>query len=290
MNSSQNPSENQDQADVDAIVASVDLELIDRNLYRGHPMYWERGRLFGGLVAAQALAAAYNTIEGIHVHSLHSYFLRPGDPTIPVIYDVDPIRDGRSFATRRVVARQNGEAIYHLSASFHKVEDGFEHQVDMPAVVSPEESPTPEDFGLTPKDYLPSHWPLKGVPLEFRHLRGPDDWQPGTMEQRVWTRFNGTLPDDPVVHRLALTYMSDLTLLATAVHMHVPSFEKIMAASLDHALWFHREFRADEWLLYSTSSPSATGARGFSLGHFFTEDGVLVASSAQEGLMRQLTR
>lgn len=290
MNPTPDPATNQDQADVDAIIASVDLELIDRNLYRGHPVYWERGRLFGGLVAAQALAAAYNTIEGIHVHSLHSYFLRPGDPNIPVIYDVDPIRDGRSFATRRVVARQNGEAIYNLSASFHKVEDGFDHQADMPAVTSPGDSPAPEDFGLTPKDYLPSHWPIKGVPLEFRHLSGPDDWKPGVMERRVWARFNGTLPDDPVVHRLALTYMSDLTLLATAVRMHLPDFSTIMAASLDHAIWFHRDFRADEWLLYSTSSPSAGGARGFSLGHFFTEDGVLVASSAQEGLMRQLTR
>ena len=147
-----------DQADVDAIVESVDLELLDRNLYRGHPVYWERGRLFGGLVASQALSAAYQTIEDIHVHSLHSYFLRPGDPEIPVIYDVDPIRDGRSFATRRVVARQRGEAIYNLSASFHKVEEGFEHQADMPAVAAPEDSPGPEDFGLSPRDYIPLFW------------------------------------------------------------------------------------------------------------------------------------
>ena len=281
---------NLDQADVDAIVESVDLELLDRNLYRGHPVYWERGRLFGGLVAAQALSAAYQTIDGIGVHSLHSYFLRPGDPEIPVIYDVDPIRDGRSFATRRVVARQRGEAIYNLSASFHKVEDGFEHQAEMPSVAPPEDSPGPEDFGLSPRDYIPRFWQPKGVPVEFRHFHAPSDWQPGISERRMWIRMNGTLPDDPVVHRLALTYLSDLSLLSTAVRMHVPSFENIMAASLDHSIWFHREFRADEWLLYSTSSPSANGARGFNLGQFFRADGTLVASTAQEGLMRDLTR
>ena len=279
-----------DQADVDAIMTSVELEFLDRNLFRGHPVYWERGRLFGGLVAAQALSAAYRTIEDIHVHSLHSYFLRPGDPEAPVIYDVDATRDGRSFATRRVVARQNGEAIYHLSASFHKVEEGFDHQADMPAVATPQDSPGPEDFGLTPRDYIPRHWQPKGIPVEFKQFYAPQDWEPGLAQRRIWIRMNGTLPDNPVSHRLALTYLSDLSLLSTAVQMHVPNFENIMAASLDHAIWFHRDFRADEWLLYSTSSPSASGARGFNLGQFFTEDGTLVASSAQEGLMRDLSR
>lgn len=277
------------QEDLDALVTSLSLELIDRNLYRGHPPYWESVRLFGGIVAAQALAAAYGTIETIHVHSLHSYFLRPGNPEIPVIYDVDRIRDGRSFATRRVVARQDGEAIYNLSASFHKVEDGFEHQAQMPDVPSPSEAPTPEDFGLTPRDYLPRHWAPKGMPIEMRHFQAPDDWEPGVATRNLWIRANGTLPDEPVSHRLMLAYLSDLSLLGTAVRMHVANFEKIMAASLDHAIWFHREFRADEWLLYSTSSPTATGARGFNLGHFFTEDGTLVASTAQEGLMRDLS-
>lgn len=277
-----------DQSDVDAIVTSLDLEEIDRNLYRGHPPYWERGRLFGGIVAAQALAAAYGTIDDIHVHSLHSYFLRPGDPDMPVVFDVDRIRDGRSFATRRVVARQRGEAIYNLSSSFHKQEDGFDHQAAMPDVPGPNEAPQPGDFGLTPRDYLPTLWQLDGVPIDIRHLHGPDDWEPGVMQRNMWIRANGSLPNDPIVHRLMLTYLSDLSLLGTAVRMHAPGFEKIMAASLDHAIWFHRDFRADEWLLYSTNSPSASGARGFNVGHFFTEDGVLVASATQEGLMRNL--
>lgn len=279
-----------DQDDVDAIVTSLDLEVIDKNLFRGHTPYWETGRLFGGIVAAQALAAAYATIEGIHVHSFHSYFLRPGDPTTPVIYDVDRIRDGRSFATRRVVARQHGEAIFNLSASFHKEEAGFDHQAQMPDVGSPEDAPAPEDFGLTPRDYLPRFWELNGIPLEIRHFTGPDEWEPGVKDREVWFRVNGTLGDDPVLHRLMLTYLSDLTLLGTAVRTHAKNFDHIMAASLDHTVWFHREFRADEWLLYSTTSPSASGARGFNLGHFFSVDGTLVASTAQEGLMRDLSR
>ena len=274
------------QQDLNALVASLDLELIDRNLYRGHPPYWERGRLFGGIVAAQALSAAYGTVDELHVHSLHSYFLRPGNPDMPVIYDVDRIRDGRSFVTRRVVARQDGEAIYNLSASFHRVEDGFSHQAAMPDVPSPGEAPRPENFGLTSRDYLPAWWELTGVPMEIRHLTGPDDWKPGVSHRQMWIKANGSLPDDPVCQRLMLAYMSDLTLLGTAVRMHVADFTTIMAASLDHAIWFHREFRADEWLLYSTGSPSASGARGFNIGHFFTEDGTLVASTAQEGLMR----
>ncbi len=278
-----------DQSDVDAIVTSLDLELIDKNLYRGHPPYWETGRLFGGVVAAQALSAAYGTIEGIHAHSLHSYFLRPGDPSIPVIYDVDPIRDGRSFATRRVVARQRGEAIYNLSASFHKVEDGFDHQSTMPDVPGPDDAPSPSDFGLTPRNYLPSHWESKGVPIDIRHFHGPDAWEPGVNQRSMWIRANGTLPDDPISHRLMLTYLSDLSLLGTAVRMHAKDFEHIMAASLDHAIWFHRDFRADDWLLYSTNSPSASGARGFNIGHFFTADGTLVASAVQEGLMRDIS-
>lgn len=278
----------QDQADLDAVVESLELEELDLNLYRGFPPYWESYRLFGGLVAAQALAAAYRTIDDIHVHSLHSYFLRPGDPTIPVILDVDRIRDGRSFATRRVVARQRGEAIFNLSASFHKEEAGFDHQQTMPDVPGPDALPTAADFGLTDRDYLPRHWQIKGVPIEIRHFVSPDEWTPGELERKMWLRVKGTLADDPIVHRVMLTYLSDLALLGTAVRMHAPNFEKIMGASLDHALWFHRPVRADEWLLYSMTSPSASGARGFNLGQFFTEDGTLVASAAQEGLMRPI--
>lgn len=262
--------------------------MIDKNLFRGHPPYWEFGRLFGGIVAAQSLSAAYRTIEDIHVHSLHGYFLRPGDPDTPVIYDVDRIRDGRSFATRRVVARQHGEAIFNLSASFHKVEEGYDHQTEMPDVGSVDDAPRPEDFGLTPRDYVPKNWELKGIPLEVRHYHAPNEWMPGVENRNVWFRVNGNIPDDPVLHRLMLTYLSDLTLLATSVRMHEQDFENIMAASLDHAVWFHREFKANEWLLYSTTSPSASGARGFNIGHFFDCNGVLVASTTQEGLMRPL--
>ncbi len=277
-----------DQADLDAIVESLDLEELDLNLYRGHPVYWERRRLFGGLVASQALAAAYRTIEHIHVHSLHSYFLRPGDPSMPVIYDVDRIRDGRSFATRRVVARQRGEAIFNLSASFQKDESGFDHQLAKPDVPGPAHVPTAADFGLTPRDYLPTHWEPNGVPIDIRHFVSPSEWEPGELERRMWIRANGKLPADRVMHDLVLTYFSDLALLGTAVRMHAPNFDQIMGASLDHAIWFHRPVTADEWLLYSMTSPSASGARGFNVGHFFTEDGVLVASAAQEGLMRPI--
>lgn len=277
-----------DQADVDALVKSLDLEEIDRNLYRGHPPYWERGRLFGGVVAAQALSAAYGTIDDLDVHSLHSYFLRPGDTDLPVIFDVDRIRDGRSFATRRVVARQRGEAIFNLSASFHKTEAGFDHQMAKPDVPAPEDAPTPQDFGLTPRSYIPAKWESIGVPIEIRLLHDPADWTEGTLDRNLWIRANGSLPDDDITHRLMLTYLSDLTLLATSLRVHTPTWENIMAASLDHALWFHRDFRADEWLLYSTNSPSASGARGFNQGQFFTSDGALVASTAQEGLIRRI--
>lgn len=275
-----------DQADVDALVTSLDLEQIDRDLYRGHPPYWERGRLFGGLVAAQALSAAFGTIDDIDVHSLHSYFLRPGNPNVPVIFDVDRIRDGRSFATRRVVARQGGEAIFNLSASFHKTEAGYDHQMPKPDVPAPEDAPTPEDFGLTPRNYIPANWESTGVPIDVRLLDDPADWEQGSLRRNLWIRANGSLPDDALTHRLVLTYLSDLTLLGTSVRVHAARWDHLMAASLDHAIWFHREFRADQWLLYSTNSPSASGARGFNQGHFFTEDGVLIASTVQEGLIR----
>ncbi|MGI9604537.1 MAG: acyl-CoA thioesterase [Acidimicrobiales bacterium] len=277
-----------DQADVDAILKSLDLEELDLNLYRGHPTYWEAGRLFGGLVASQSLAAAYRTIDELSVHSLHSYFLRPGDPSVPVIYDVDRIRDGRSFATRRVVARQGGEAIFNLAASFHTDEPGFDHQMTMPDLPGPLDVPSPADFGLTNRDYLPRHWDLQGEPIEIRHFVPPTEWEPGDIERRMWFRVNGTLPDDPRTHTIMLTYMSDFALLGTAVRVHSADFEGIMAASLDHAMWFHRPVKADEWLLYSMHSPSASGARGFNIGQVFGADGVLVASAAQEGLMRPI--
>jgi acyl-CoA thioesterase-2 len=276
------------RSDLDAVVASLDLEELDLNLYRGTSPDWEVGRLFGGQVASQALAAAYRTVEHIHVHSLHSYFLRPGDATIPVIYDVDRIRDGRSFSTRRVVARQRGEAIFNLAASFHIDEPGFDHQQSMPDVGGPDDFPTPEDHGHTSADYMPPHWDGPVVPIRVRsHVPPSGELPDGQISADIWVRANGTLPDDEVLHRCVLTYMSDLALLGTSIRAHAKGFDTIMAASLDHALWFHREVRADQWLLYSLHSPSASGARGFNIGHYFTEDGVLLASAAQEGLIRR---
>ncbi len=279
-----------DQEDVDALVASLDLEEIDLNLYRGHPTYWERKRLFGGIVAAQALSAAYRTVEDIQVHSLHSYFLRPGDPAIPVILDVDRIRDGRSFATRRVVARQRGEAIFNLAASFHIVEEGFDHQQVQPITRGPYDFSGPEDFGMSPRDFFPHNWQTRGIPIEIRYDRSPAEWKPGALERQMWFRINGELPDDPGVHNIMLTYLSDLALMGTAVSAHAPSFDNLMGASLDHAMWFHRPVKANNWLLYDMKAPSASGARGFNIGHIYTEDGSLVASAAQEGLMRPLKR
>jgi len=276
------------QQDLDDVVASLDLEVLDRNLYRGFSPSWEISRIFGGLVAAQSLAAAYLTIEDIHVHSLHAYFLRPGDANTPVIFDVDRIRDGRSFATRRVVARQNGEAIFNLSASFHKEEDGFDHQAPMPDLGGPEDFPSAEDHGFTEADYMPRHWDGPVVPIQVRSHIPPGGGLPdGKHTSAIWVRANGTLPDDEVLHRCVLTYMSDLALLGTSIRAHAKGFEKIMAASLDHSMWFHRPIRADNWLLYSLNSPSASGARGFNVGQYFTEDGVLLASAAQEGLIRR---
>jgi acyl-CoA thioesterase-2 len=276
-------------ADLDAVVASLQLEELDLNLYRATSPDWERGRLFGGTVAAQSLAAAYETVEDLHVHSLHSYFLRPGDPSIPVILDVDRIRDGRSFTTRRVVARQRGEAIFNLATSFHKIEAGPEHQVDMPDIGSVDDFPTAADHGVNPGDFMPRHWKGAAAPIEVRRQMGPMEMpEVGVLTGEVWQRAFGTLPDDQATHRIMLTYMSDLSLLGTSIRAHVGEIGEVMAASLDHALWFHRDVKADDWLLYSLNSPSASNARGFNLGHYFAQDGTLVASSAQEGLIRPI--
>lgn len=277
-----------DQSDVDEIVKSLDLEELDLNLYRGYPTYWEQVRLFGGTVAAQALSAAYKTVDEVDVHSLHSYFLLGGDPSIPVIYEVDRIRDGRSFTTRRVVARQRGRAIYNLAASFHKRESGFDHQQQSPSCSGPDEFPTPEDIGLDPRELFPHEWQTKGVPIELRLEIGPAQWKPGALGRQMWMRINGDFAQNERMNNIMLTYMSDLPLLGTAVRTHTVDSADVMGASLDHTMWFHRPVVANEWLLYDMRSPSAAGARGFNLGHFYDQAGILVASSAQEGLIRPL--
>jgi acyl-CoA thioesterase-2 len=276
----------------------LDLERIEVNLFRGIGISpARRRRVFGGQVAAQALQAACLTVPVDRpVHSLHSYFLRPGDPRIPIVYEVDRIRDGGSFTSRRVVAIQKGEAIFHLSASFQVVEPGPDHAMAMPDVRGPEELPTyqehvdavrgkldPEVAGL-----LGEERPIEIRPVETPHWRAPNLRPPA---QDMWLRARGRLPDDPVLHACVFTYASDLTLSDTAALPHeldILSGASVMRASLDHAIWFHRPFRVDEWFLYHLSSPSAFGARGLSLGYVFRADGVLVATVMQEGLLRPL--
>ncbi len=280
---------------VSGLLAILDLEPIERNLFRGntHQAGWER-RVFGGQVICQALIAASRTVDPARpAHSLHAYFLRPGDPSAPIVYDVDRIRDGKSFTTRRVVAIQHGEPTFSMSVSFHGDEPGLVHQTKMPAVPPPEALPDRAAMraGLT------EHAPLHVVrflsdeqPIEFRfldpaRLAGRDPLEPA---QGLWLRTAGPLPDDPAVHRCALAFASDLTLLDTALFPHGRTVldSDLQSASLDHAMWFHRPFRADDWLLYVQESTVAAGARGFSRGQVFSRDGALVASVAQEGLIR----
>jgi acyl-CoA thioesterase-2 len=286
---------------LDRLVALLDLEELEVNIFRGRSPQEDRQRVFGGQVAGQALVSAGRTVESGTVHSLHAYFLRPGDPTIPILYDVDRIRDGRSFTTRRVVAIQHGRAIFNMSASFHKLEPGLEHQVDMPDCPEPEALPTFEQRFApvlarpTPPGWPDfKHWLERDRPIDMRYVDPADFFEPRKKEPRdlVWLRADGTLPDDLLLHQCVLAYASDMTLIDTALLPHGISWADgtLMSASLDHAMWFHRPFRTDEWLLYAQESPAAAGARGFTEGRIYTRDGVLVASVAQEGLIRRVER
>lgn len=272
----------------------LDLEPLEHNLFRGtSPSYgWQR--VYGGQVLGQALVAAVRTVEEDRIaHSMHAYFLIGGDPGHPILYDVERIRDGGSFTTRRVRAIQHGRPIFAMSVSFHKAEDGIEHQSTMPDVPPPEELPNEQELRNRILDQLPenmrSYWqqerPIEMRPVSIsRYL----DRQPRQPTQSIWMRANGTLPDDPKLHQCILAYASDFTLLDTALIAHGKLLfdTDIQLASLDHAMWLHRPFRADEWLLYVQDSPSAHGARGFCRGSVFTRDGALVASTTQEGLTR----
>jgi acyl-CoA thioesterase-2 len=278
----------------DELTELLDLETIDLNLFRGIQPDTLLQRVFGGQVAAQALVAGARTVAPEReVHSLHSYFLRPGDTAVPIVYDVERIRDGGSFSTRRIVARQHGRAIYYMTASFQVPEEGFEHQDVMPEVPSPGDS---VDMGELFRRRSPENadeWLREWAALELRYVGDsrpggsiPNDERPS--QSRLWIRVNGELGDDPLLHRAAFTYASDMTLLGSTLvphGMHV-SHPKMQSASLDHTIWFHRPFRADEWLLYDQASPSASGGRGLAFGRLFSEEGVLVASVAQEGLIR----
>lgn len=279
---------------VERLMAILDIETLEENLFRGRSPQDGWQRVFGGQVIGQALVAAERTVEGRVAHSLHGYFMRPGDPAVPIIYEVDRIRDGKSFNTRRVVAIQHGHAIFSMSVSFHLVEEGFDHQFDMPDVPGPEGLPSLselkedriEHFPEVIKTYFERERPIEIRPVDLSRFLHPTQRDP---IQHVWMRATGKLPDDPAMHQCALAYASDFTLLDTALiaHGRVVYDPELMLASLDHALWFHRPFRADEWLLYTQDSPAAHGARGFCRGGVYSRDGVLVASVAQEGLMRE---
>ena len=273
------------------------LERIEMDLFRGESRDIGSPQVFGGQVLGQALVAASGTIEGRRVHSLHAYFLRRGDFNLPIVYEVDRARDGASFSTRRVVAIQNGAQIFNMSASFQSVEGGLEHQMTPPQVPPPEAL---VDLQTHIQDSI-AHVPERvqrvlgrARPFEFRPVVLPDYRNPKKLEpqRNVWFRAVGELPDDQSLHRCLLAYVSDYALLETALMPHgITSMSpQILMASLDHAMWFHRDVRLDDWLLYSTDSPSASGARGFARGSVFTRDGVLVASTAQEGLMRVVNR
>jgi acyl-CoA thioesterase-2 len=275
------------------LLAILDLEQIEVNIFRGRSPDESVQRVFGGQVAGQAMVAAGQTVPTERsVHSLHAYFLRPGDPTIPIVYEVDRIRDGKSFTTRRVVAVQHGRAIFHLSASFQIGEPGVEHQAEMPEVPDPESVPTlterREALGLPPSPVFD-----RPRPIDLRYVDDPP-WLPTGRHrrqntQRVWLKAHGAMPDDPLMHQCAVTYASDLTLLDSAMLANGLTWDderKVQIASLDHAMWFHRPFRADDWLLYDQQSPTASGARGLAIGRLFTRDGRHVVSMVQEGLLR----
>ena len=276
---------------LDFLVDLLDLESIEVNIFRGVSPNEERQRVFGGQVAAQSLMAAGRTVETGRPHSLHAYFLRPGDPSVPILYEVDRIRDGRSFTTRRVVAIQHGRAIFHLSASFHADEVGLTHQFPMPEVPDPQtlDSLTTR---LEPYRDMLGDWFAKPHPIDQRHIGELPFSHHASKEpiQRLWIRADGTLPDDPLLHACIATYASDMSLFDTMLAPHDVSWDDadFMGASLDHCMWFHRPFRADEWLLYDMDSPTAFGARGLARGFLFTRAGDLAVSVVQEGLMRMV--
>jgi acyl-CoA thioesterase-2 len=268
----------------------LDLERIEENIFRGRSPQVGWQRVFGGLVVAQALVAASHTVEERTPHSLHGYFLLPGDPAVPIVYEVDRIRDGKSFTTRRCNAIQHGRAIFSLSASFQIEEAGLEHAVSMPKVPLPESLPAESEMLRRYGAAMPETMRRWFAHIEARPIDLPRyvNHQAGVLEQQVWLRARGPLPADPAIHRAVLAYLSDMTLLDVMLgaHGHSVLDTSFQVASLDHALWFHRPFRADDWLLYAQDSPNSCCARGLARGLLFSHDGRLVASVVQEGLIR----
>ena len=271
----------------------LDLEQIEVNLFRGVSPEDSWQRVYGGQVLGQALVAAARTVEGRLAHSLHAYFLRPGDPKVPILYEVDRSRDGNSFTNRRVVAIQHGKQIFNMAVSFHAGETGLAHQFGMPDVPGPEDLPSEQERRQEIAPKLPEEyrkWFSREQPIETRLIDSLDLLEPEKAPpyQNVWVRAGGDLPDDPALHQCIMAYASDMTLIDTIIFPHGVSWldDKLQTASLDHAMWFHRPFRADEWLLYAQDSPASFGGRGLSRGSFYSKDGTLVASVAQEGLIR----
>ena len=277
------------------LLALLGLERLEESLFRGQSQDLGWGNVFGGQVLGQALSAAQQTVpEGRSVHSLHGYFLRTGDASKPIIYDVDRIRDGKSFTTRRVVAIQKGRAIFSMGASFQIDEGGFDHQVKMPEVPGPEELASETELARRVVDRIPPPLRTRAVadkPIELREVKPVNLFAPEVREPQryMWVRASDALPDDPQIHRSLLAYASDFHFMTTAWFPHGISWltPGMQTASLDHAMWFHREFRLDDWLLYAIESPSSSNARGFVRGHFFNRAGELVASTVQEGLIRK---
>jgi len=275
------------------LIQLLGLERIEDNIFRGESRDIGSAQVFGGQVLGQALSAAHRTVEDRVAHSLHAYFLRRGDMQAPIVYEVDRARDGGSFSVRRVVAIQHGRPIFNLAASFQAPEDGLEHQDQMPAIAGPDglqdiTELAAEKLAVIPEKmrrFLTDKRPFEFRPVQTVNLDCPEKQPP---IKHVWIRTVDKLPDDPVLHQVLLAYVSDYELLGTSALPHGLPFGRgnVQMASLDHALWFHRECRVDEWLLYSLDSPNASGARGYSRGQFFKQDGTLVASTAQEGLVR----
>jgi len=277
-----------------ALLDLLNLEKIEEDIFRGRSAHTSWQRVFGGQTIAQALVAAQRTVEPTRLaHSLHGYFMLGGDPNAPIVYMVDRIRDGGSFTTRRVVATQHGKAIFSLEASFQRPEGGLDHQVEMPAVPQPEELASQREITAMLGDSIPEpirrFWervrPVEIKPVILEHYTSREKLEP---VQHVWVRFSATPPDDPALRRVLLSSMSDMTLLDTSTFAHgrVIFDRDIQAASLDHAMWFHRDHPLDDWILYTQDSPSTSGARGFTRGSLYARDGTLIASVAQEGLIR----
>lgn len=283
---------------IKTLLKTLDLENLEQNLFRGisPKVGWQR--VFGGLVIGQALIAAQRTVDSERkVHSLHGYFMRPGDPENPIIYEVDRIRDGGSFNTRRVVAIQHGHAIFSMSASFQREEEGLEHYIEMPDIPQPEDLPSEKQLAKSVIEQAPNnvktYWqkerPIELRPVSVEHYISDKKLDP---QNNIWIKATGKVPKDPVIQKTLLAYASDMTLLDTSLFAHGKSIFNpgLQVASLDHAMWFHRDMNMEDWHLYSQDSPSSSGGRGFTRGSIYTRDGLLIASVAQEGLIRLKTK